>query len=65
MMADCWICKQKAEWKNELINAARLKAKLQANEQGETMAIIKEGCTYTIIAASNARGTVFEYVPND
>lgn len=64
-MADCWICEQKAEWKNNLINAARLKAKLQANEQGNTMAIIKEGCNFTIVAAAGATGTVFEYVPAD
>jgi hypothetical protein len=64
-MSDCWVCKQKAEWKNELINAAKLKAKLQANEQGKTMAIIKEGCNYTIITASDATGTVFEYIPAD
>jgi len=52
-MAECWICIQKAAWKNEKINAARAAAKLQANEQGQTMAIYKEGCNYKIIASSS------------
>jgi hypothetical protein len=47
-MSDCWVCNQKAEWKNEKLNIARKEAQLQAHEQGKTMAIIKNGCLYEV-----------------
>lgn len=61
-MSDCWICKQKAEYKLEKLNAARLAAKQQANEQGQTMAIIQEGFNYRVVRASEASGTILEYL---
>ena len=66
-MADCWICKQKAEYKLEKLNAARSAAKIQANESGKTMVIIKEGCNYTIftIGAIPSGTTAHEYIPGD
>jgi len=36
---------------NEKINSARAEAKKQANEQGKTMAILKEGAIFTIVEA--------------
>ncbi len=53
-MSKCWICDQKAAWKREKLNAARAAAKLLANEQGETLVIIKEAGIYKTIPASAA-----------
>jgi len=63
-MSDCWICKEKAAWKLEKLNAARAAAKIQTSEQGATMAIIKKGCNYTVyaIGAIPSGSTVVEYI---
>lgn len=53
MKKDCWVCKQKKDWKSEQLKAIRATAKQKANEQNETMAIIKEGCIYRVIKASD------------
>lgn len=50
-MADCWVCKERGEWLNEKINAARTEAKKKAHEEGKTMAILKEGCIFKIVEA--------------
>ncbi len=49
----CYLDKQKADWKAEKLSAAREAAKLQAKENGQTQAIIKEGCNYRIIASGS------------
>jgi len=50
-MSECWVCKERAEHFNEKITIARNEAKKQANEQGKTMAILKEGPIFKIIEA--------------
>lgn len=61
---ECWRCEQKAQWKNELLNAAREQAKKESVEAGETMAIIQtSGCIYLIVKASEIiNQTVIEYI---
>jgi hypothetical protein len=63
-MASCWICIQKAEWKAEKLNTVRNQAKILANEQNQTMAIIQETTSYSIINAANVipGQTVIEFV---
>lgn len=63
-MSDCWICKQKAEWKKERLTAARKQAQQQANETGLTMAIVRtSGCDYIIFEATEANGLkIIEYI---
>jgi hypothetical protein len=51
MSEQCWICKDRGEWMNEKINAARKQAKEKAHEQNKTMAIIKEGAIFKIVEA--------------
>ena len=64
MKKDCWICKEKNNWKQDKLKAAIALAKKQANEQGKTMAIIKEGCNYRIVAADGITGAI-DYIPNN
>lgn len=63
-MGVCWICIQKAEWKAEKLNAVRTQAKIVANEQNQTMAIIQETTSYLIIKATDLTPgqTVIEFV---
>ncbi len=51
MSDECWVCIERSQWLNEKINSARAEAKKQANEQGKTMAILKEGAIFTIVEA--------------
>ena len=65
MKKDCWICNQRGAWNAEKLNTAIAAAKLQANEQGETLAIIKEGCIYKAIPAATAirdGSSVIQYI---
>lgn len=58
----CWICKEKAEWKRQKLDAARIEAKQKAVEIGETMAIVREGCLYKVIKAGEPGDNVIEFV---
>lgn len=56
MSADCWVCKQKAEWKQEAKNKIILEAKIKSKESGQTMAIWKEGCKWFTDTAEASNG---------
>ncbi len=59
---DCWLCLQKAEWKQDKINTARE----LAHTMTETVAIVRNGCIFLVVTL-NEIGTfeVIEYVNND
>ena len=63
-MSDCWVCNQKAEVKNEKLNALRQQATQQSMATGATMAIIqKSGCIYAVVNATEVNGhKVKEYI---
>lgn len=69
MEPECWICKQKAEYKQQLLNAAITLAKNAANKSGETMAIVKtSGCIYVVFTATEAQQSEFnvlQYISSD
>jgi len=48
-MSDCWVCKQKAEWKQEKISKVREEAKQRSAATGKTVAIVQKGCLYEMI----------------
>lgn len=60
-MSDCWVCKQKAEWKQQKLNQAREEAKQLSAATGKTVAIIQNGCLYEV--KENFEGSqVKEYI---
>ena len=61
MDQNCYLCKQKQQWLDEKLNLARVAAKEQAFETGETMAIVKQGANYTIVKASELIGVGMEF----
>lgn len=64
MSAECWKCKQKAEYRQQKINAARAEAVRLATEIGETMAVVKTtGCIFEVKKASETEGlNVVEFI---
>lgn len=44
--SECWICKQKAEWRNEKLNNIRSEAKQYAIDNGKMVAIFKIGINW-------------------
>lgn len=63
-MSDCWVCNQRAEVKNEKMNAIRAEAKKRSTEEGKTMAIVQmSGCVYKVIGIDEVNGQkVKEYL---
>lgn len=62
MTKDCWVCKQKAEWRQEKLTAVRNEAKTMAG----TVAIVRNGCIYSVVELNNIGSQeVIEYVNND
>ena len=57
----CWKC-QKDEWKKQKLENARVLAREQAVNSGETMAIIKIGVLYNVVPATQTTGQVLEYI---
>lgn len=55
-MSDCWICKQKGEWKRDTKNKIIEEAKLLSKQHGQTMAIWKEGCIWKTDTAAATDG---------
>ncbi|MBP9845835.1 MAG: hypothetical protein KBD43_07270 [Saprospiraceae bacterium] len=52
----CWICEQKAAFRQEAKNKIIEEAKIKAKENGKTMAIWKEGCIWKTDTADNSIG---------
>lgn len=52
----CWLCKQRAEWRREKKNEARVKAQMMANVTRGTIVIIKEGPLYKVMKLADASG---------
>jgi len=48
----CEKCRE--DWRREKLNRAIIEAQNVANETGQTQAIIKNGCIYQIIKATDA-----------
>ena len=62
-MSECWICKQKAEYRREKLTNARLMAMQKAKDEEKTMAIWKQGYEYKFGIPSEAgSNTIIEYV---
>lgn len=62
MTKDCWICREKAAWKQDKIDKARAEAR-QLAASGEWMVIVQIGCQYKVKKLSEIGSEeVFEYV---
>ena len=62
-MSDCWVCKQKAEYRLEKLKTARESASKKAQDEQKTMAIWKEGCQYKYGEPESAGSNkIIEYI---
>jgi len=63
-MSDCWVCQQKAEWKQEQINRAREEAKQRSMETGKTMVIVRtSACEYKVFEITEITSSkAIEYI---